>query len=136
MVATKKETKKAVLSKKSISVRDEKAKNGDLLKVGIVKNSDSKSAKEFLSRVARYRKLDALSKRIQNEMKDLKAYFADELKADAVDHLYIGDYKVMLVQTESLAFNSKEFEKAYKDLYEKYKTKLTVSEKVLVGLGK
>ena len=137
MAKVKKEEKqvKIVLTEGSIDRSEEKTPQG-IKQVGTLNKPDTKLAQSVIAKAARYKELDTKMKAMKKEMDEIKEFFMNELKDKKLDFLMADIYKVCYSKSESLGFNAKAFEAKYHDLYEEYKTKLTVSEKVVINQGK
>jgi hypothetical protein len=136
MVQVKKEEKqvKILLTEGSIDRSEEKTPQG-VKKVGTLNKPDTKLAQTVIAKAKRYKELDAQIKLMKKEMDEIKDFFMVELKDKQLDFLFADIYKICYSKSESLGFNAKEFEKKFQDLYNEYKTKLTVSEKLVINMG-
>lgn len=124
-----------MLTEKQIIRTEEKTSQG-VKQVATLSKPDTKLAKVVIEKARRYKELDTQMKLMKKEMDEIKNFFTEELKDKNLDVLFVDIYKVCYSKSESLGFNAKAFEEKYKDLYNEYKTKLTVSEKLVINLGK
>lgn len=126
---------KVVLTEGSITRTEEKVKD-EIKKIGILNKPDTKLAQSIIAKAARARELDAQIKVLNNELKEIKQFFMEELKDKKLDFLFADDYKICYSKSESLNFDKDAFLEKYAELYEAYKTKLSTTEKVVINMGK